>query len=132
VVASNVPVPKEVAEITSPETIKGSVYYTPRVDVYETPEELVVLCDLPGVKAENVELKFEKGELSLHGKVPPRPETIELLTGEYGVGDFFRSLTIFTEVNSDRITAEYKLGVLTVHLPKTEAVKPKRIPIRPE
>jgi HSP20 family protein len=116
----------------APETIKGGVYYTPRVDVYETPEELVVLCDLPGVKPENLELKFEKGELSLHGKVPPRPETVELLTGEYGVGDFIRSFTISTEVNSDRITAEYKLGMLTVHLPKTEAVKPKRIPIRPE
>jgi HSP20 family protein len=52
--------------------------------------------------------------------------------GEYGVGDFFRSFTIPTEVNGDLITAEYKLGVLTVHLPKVEAVKPKRIPITAE
>jgi HSP20 family protein len=132
VVATNVTVPKEVAEVAAPETIKGGVYYTPRVDVYETPEELVVLCDLPGVKPENLELKVERGEMSLHGKVPPRPETVELLTGEYGVGDFFRSFTISTEVKVKRITAEYKLGVLTVHLPKTEAVKPKRIPIKPE
>ena len=90
-VATNVTVPKEVPEITTPKTIKGGVYYTPRVDVYETSEELVVLCDLPGVKPENLELKFENGELSLQGKVPPRAETVEFLTGEYGVGDFFRS-----------------------------------------
>jgi HSP20 family protein len=132
VVATNLAVPKEVGEVTSPEIIKGGVYYTPRVDVYETPEELVVLCDLPGVKPENLELKFEKGELSLHGTVPPRQESVEFLTGEYGVGDFFRSFTIPAEVNVDLITAECKMGVLTVHLPKIEAVKPKRIPIKPE
>jgi HSP20 family protein len=132
VVATNLPVPKEVAEVTAPETIKAGVYYTPRVDIYETPEELVVLCDLPGVELQNVELTFENGELSLYGKVPPRHEPFEFLLGEYGVGDFFRSFTIPTEVNRDLIAAEYHLGVLTVHLPKAEAVKPKRIPIKAE
>jgi HSP20 family protein len=62
----------------------------------------------------------------------PRQESAELLTGEYGVGDFFRSFTLPTEVNVDLTTAQYKLGVLTIHLPKLEAVKPKRIPIKPE
>jgi HSP20 family protein len=131
VVASNVTIPREVAETTRPETLKAGVYYTPRVDVYETPEEFVVLGDLPGVKPENLELKIEKTELSLHGKVPPRPEA-ELLTGEYGVGDFFRSLTIPAEVDVDLITAEFKMGVLTVHLPKIEVAKPRTIPITAE
>jgi HSP20 family protein len=131
VVATNVPVPKEVSEVMTPEAIKGGVYYTPRVDIYETPEELLVLCDLPGVTVENVELKFENGELSLYGKVPPRQEPVEFLLGEYGVGDFFRSFTIPAEVNAELIAAEYKTGVLTVHLPKVEAVKPKKIPIKP-
>jgi hypothetical protein len=72
VVATTVPIPKEVSEVTTPEIIKGGLYYTPRVDIYETPEEIVVLCDLPGVLPENVELKFEKGELSLYGKVVPQ------------------------------------------------------------
>ena len=131
-VATNVPVAKEVAEVTTPEAIKSGVYYTPRVDIYENPEELVVLCDLPGVRIENVELKFENGELSLYGKVLPRHEPSELLPTEYGVGDFFRMFTIPAEVDVNLIAAEYKLGVLTVHLPKVEAVKPKRIPIKPE
>jgi HSP20 family protein len=103
---------------------------TPLVDIYESPVEFVVLCDLPGVKPENLELKIENGELSLHGKVPPRQSQAEFWTGEYGVGDFFRSFTIPAEVDMDLITAEFKMGVLTVHLPKIEAVRPRTIPIR--
>jgi HSP20 family protein len=125
-------VPREVAEITTPETIKNGVCFTPRVDIYETAEEFVVLGDMPGVKPENLELKIEKSELSLHGKVEPRPEPMELLTGEYGIGDFFRLLTIPPEVDAGRITAEFKMGVLTVHLPKIEAVKPRMIPVNAE
>jgi HSP20 family molecular chaperone IbpA len=97
VFASNVAVPTEVAEITNPET-EGGVCYTPRIDICETPEEFVMLCDLPGVNPGNLELEIAKDELSLHGKVPLRQGSVEFLTGEYGVGDFFRSFMIPTEV----------------------------------
>jgi HSP20 family protein len=131
-VQSNVLVRNEAEPLVPPEVIRGGVYYTPRVDIYETPEELVLLVDLPGVKPPEVELHFEKGELILHGKVYPRPQPPVFLAAEYGVGDFYRSFSIFTEVNPEKIVAEYKFGVLTIHLPKSEKVKPKKIFVKGE
>ncbi len=119
------------AQVTTPaEATRGGVYYTPRVDIYETVDELLFCCDLPGVKPADVELRFENGELSLHGKVYSRPQPAGYLMEEYGIGDFYRSFSINTEVNADKITAEYKYGVLTIHLPKAEKVKPKRIAVK--
>ena len=109
----------------------GGVSFTPRVDIYQTVEEVVVLCDLPGVKPENVELSFEGGELMLHGKIVPG-EPVHYLVEEYGIGDFHRFFAIPVEVNAEKIHAEYSYGVLTIHLPKVEKVKPRRIPIKPE
>jgi HSP20 family protein len=98
--------------------------------MYETPVEFVLLCDLPGVEPANLELKVESTELIVHGKVPPGRGLVDFWTGEYGVGDFFRSFTIPSEVDLNLITAEFTMGVLTVHLPKIEAAKPKIIPIK--
>jgi HSP20 family protein len=129
-VATHEPVPTEVAETPTPEATEGGVYYTPLVDIYETPVEFVILCDLPGVVPANLELKSENGELILHGKVLPRQGLVDFWTGDYGVGDFFRSFTIPPEVDVRLITADFTMGVLTVHLPKIEAVRPKVIPIK--
>jgi HSP20 family protein len=121
---------KAAQEITPAEATRGGVYFTPRVDIYETVEELLFCCDLPGVKPADVELRFENGELSLYGKVYPRPQPAAYLLEEYGIGDFYRSFSVNTEVNADKIAADYKHGVLTIHLPKAEKVKPKRITVK--
>jgi HSP20 family protein len=62
--------------------------------------------------------------------VEPRREKINFLYGEYGIGDFFRTFTIGETIDADKISAELKDGVLTLHLPKTEAVKPRRIEVQ--
>ncbi len=123
-------VKKEAGEVTAPETTRGGIYYTPRVDIYESADEVVLQCDMPGVKPQDVDVRFEKGELSLHGKVEPRQAPVEYLDEEYGIGDFYRSFTIGPEIDSDTISAEYRDGVLTVHLPKQERVKPKQITVK--
>jgi HSP20 family protein len=87
---------------------------------------------MAGVKAQDVDVRFEKGELSLHGKVRPRQAPAEYLDEEYGVGDFYRSFTIAPEIDTDKISATYRDGVLTVHLPKQERVKPRRIAVKTE
>jgi HSP20 family protein len=132
VVEKSVPVMERKTPPMPGEITFGGVSYTPRVDIYETVEEVVVLCDLPGVKPGNVELSFEGGELMLHGKVVPPGEPAHCLVEEYGVGDFYRLFAIPVEVNAEKIFAEYRYGVLTIHLPKIENVKPRRIPIKPE
>lgn len=123
---------KEAGEVTTPESTRGGIYYTPRVDIYESADEVMLQCDMPGVKPQDVDVRFEKGELSLYGKVQQRQIPAGYLDAEYGVGDFYRSFAIAPVIDADKITAVYRDGVLTVHLPKPERVKPKRIAIKAE
>lgn len=117
-------------EQAGPEATRGGVYFAPRVDICETEHELTLYADLPGVKPDGVDLRYEDGDLILHGKVEPRePETGGLL-GEYEVGDFYRMFKIHESIDASRIGAEFKNGVLTVHLPKAEAHKPRQILVR--
>jgi len=101
--------------------------YTPRFDIWETDEELVLYGDMPGVEPAGLDIRFENRELSVLGKVTPRHTERRHLHGEYGIGDFYRTFTIGETIDGGKISAELKNGVLTLHLPKTEAVKPKRI-----
>ena len=68
----------------------------------------------------------------IHAKVPPRHDGRELIYTEYGVGDYYREFRISEAIDPNRISAEIKNGVLTVHLPKTEEVKPRRIEVKAE
>jgi HSP20 family protein len=111
----------------SPERTRGGVAFTPRVDIYEDAQELVLCADLPGVRPEDVELRYERGELLLHGRVHPRPPQGSVLLTEYEEGDFYRSFSIHESIDSSTIAAECKNGVLTVHLPKVAAAQPKQI-----
>jgi|SRR6516225_10227558 HSP20 family protein len=121
---------KSRAELAGPETTRGGAHFTPRVDIFETDNELTLLADLPGVRPENVDLRYEKGELLLHGRVQPRQPDEQMWLNEYDEGDFYRAFNIHESIDSGRITAECKHGVLTVHLPKQEKAKPKQITVR--
>ena len=127
---TNALVKKEAGEVTAPEATRGGIYYTPPVDIYESADEVALQCDMPGVKPQDVDVRFEKGKIDLYGKIEPRRGTAECLSEEYGVGDFFRSFTIGPEINVDNISADYREGVLTLRLPKQERVKPKRIAVQ--
>jgi HSP20 family protein len=122
-------------ETTSParaEPTWGGTFYTPRVDVYEDANELVFQCDMPGVKPDELDVRYENGELTLLGKARQRQEGANYRQWEYGVGDFYRNFTVSAEVDPAQITAEYKFGVLTVRLPKKEEVRPRRIAVKAE
>ncbi len=108
----------------------GGVHYTPRTDLYETDDEVVLSCDLPGIMADDIELRFDRGILSLRCQVKPRPLAGHDLVSEYGVGDFYRSFTIPVEVDATKFSAEYRQGVLTVHLPKQERAKSLKILVK--
>jgi HSP20 family molecular chaperone IbpA len=104
--------------------------YSPRFDIWETDEELVLYGDLPGVTPEGLDIQFENRELTIHGKIEPRHNERNPLYSEYGIGDYYRTFTIGETIDSSKISAEMKQGVLTLHLPKTEAVKPRRIEVK--
>ena len=98
-----------------------AVTVNPRVDVLETENEFLIFADVPGVKPEDVDVRFEKGEVTFHAR---RPAGREFEATAYN-----RSFAVADTVASDKISADLKAGVLTIHLPKTEAVKPKRITV---
>jgi HSP20 family protein len=90
----------------------------PRVDILETGQEFLLVADLPGVNPNDVDLQFDKGELTVRGsRSGPRNLAFE------------RTFTVSDAVAADRIGAELKNGVLTVKLPKVEAVKPRKIAV---
>ncbi len=119
--------PDEVARV---ERTRGGVTYSPRFDIWETDDELVLYGDLPGVLSEDLDIQFENRELTIHGKVKPRHENIDFLYGEYGIGDFYRSFTVGEAVDAAKISAELNNGVVIIHLPKSEEVKPRRIEVK--
>ncbi len=117
-------------ETTSPETTRNAQYFTPRVDIVETESELVLYADMPGISPKDVDLRYEQGELILQGKMTPATRVGHLILGEFEDGDFYRVFQIHESIDSTRIEAECKNGVLTVHLPKAESAKPKQVTVK--
>lgn len=104
--------------------------YTPYVDIYETADELLLLAEMPGAVPDSVDVNFEGGELTISARVEPRqPAGTLYLLEEYGAGDYFRTFRISEAVDASRISAELKHGILTLHLPKVEAAKPRKIAV---
>jgi len=121
---------KDVAQESAPERLREGTTFTPRVDILETDKELILVADLPGVRSEDVELRFEKGQLVVSGHVNPRLGDKQVLLREYDEGDFYRAFAIHESIDATKIEASCKQGILTVHLPKVEAVKPRQIAVK--
>ncbi len=115
-------------EVTQPQS---RITFTPRFDVWENDQEYVLAGDLPGVAPEDLDVHYEKQELTIYGKVAPRiGGSGRTLSVEYGVGDFHRSFRLSDAINGSAIAAELKGGVLTVRLPKREEVRPRKIAVK--
>lgn len=118
-------------EVVRAEQTRSGRCYRPQVDIVETAGELTIHADIPGVSRDGVDIDFENGVLSIHGRVRDRePEGADALVTEYGTGDFYRTFRVSEKIDTARITAEYEHGVLTLHLPKVEAVKPRKIMVQ--
>jgi HSP20 family protein len=115
-----------------PESTRGGYYFSPRVDIFETDQELILHADVPGARPEDIDLRYERGELLLHARVQHEQRPSQLTLHEYEVGDFYRVFHIHEEINAAGINAECKKGVLVVHLPKAESVKPKQVRVQGE
>lgn len=116
---------------TEPESTYGGRGYVPVVDIIEKDDELLLLADVPGTTAENIDINYERGLLTLHARVEPREgEDTDYLLHEYGVGDFHRSFQIGEGINTDTIHAEIANGVLTLHLPKAATLKPRKVVVK--
>ncbi len=112
------------------ERTRSGQFFRPNCDIVEREDELLVLADVPGARGDQIDVKFEDGTLSIHAPVDPRqPLETEYLLREYGVGDYWRTFQVSEAVDAAKISAEYADGVLTLHLPKAEALKPRKIAV---
>ncbi len=118
-------------EVTRQEPTRGNPRYRPAVDIVETEDELRVLADVPGANPEHIDINFERGVLTIHARIENRqPEGAAFLLREYGIGDYYRAFEVTENVDGGRISAEYQEGVLTLHLPKAEKAKARKIEVR--
>ena len=121
---------KRESEPSAAEHTRNGRFYRPNVDILERSDELLLVADLPGAKSDQIDIDFEKGALTLHAPVPARQNQDQLyLVHEYGVGDYYRTFNVSEAIDAGRITAEYADGILTLHLPKAESVKPRKISV---
>src|SRR5262245_1613630 len=87
-------------ETSDQERTRGGTCFRPDVDIYELDNELVVLADMPGTKADQIDVQFEDGSLTIHGRVAKRRENQgPLARREYGVGDFFRAFRVSEHID---------------------------------
>jgi len=100
------------------------------IDVWVTPEAFQVTAYLPGINPEDVEITFEGEELTVRGKLPAAAEGAEFIKRELYHGAFARRLSFNVPVNADAIEANFHNGLLSLNVPKAEAVKPKQIKIQ--
>ena len=106
--------------------------WTPAMDLYEDKDNICLKVELPGMKREDIEVSLHEGTLSISGerKGQKEYEEAEVHRAERFFGRFQRTVGLPTPVSPDKVKAQYKDGVLTITLPKTEEAKPKRIDVR--
>jgi HSP20 family protein len=100
------------------------------LDVYATPEEIVVIASLPGLLPEEVDISIEGDTLTIRGELRPPVNNVEYLFQERPYGPFSRSLLLNVPVDVEKAEAVFENGLLTLTLPKAEEVKPKSIKVK--
>jgi HSP20 family protein len=105
--------------------------WIPAVDAWETEDEIVYAFDLPGIPEDQISVEFEDGGLTISGERERTDEVSQdrLYRYERRFGSFSRTIGLPQGVSEDSIKADYKDGVLEVHVQKPEQPKPRRIQI---
>ena len=105
--------------------------WTPALDVHEDKDNFVIQAELPGMKREEIDVSLHDGALSISGerKTEKKYEEAEVYRTERFFGKFQRTVTLPAPVAADKVKAQYKDGVLTITLPKTEDKNTRRIPV---
>lgn len=105
--------------------------WSPALDVHQDKDNVFVKCELPGLKKEEIEISLHDGMLSISGE--RKNESVkkegESFRSERFFGKFHRSVALPTAVETGKVKAAYKDGILTVTLPKSEEAKPKQIEV---
>jgi HSP20 family molecular chaperone IbpA len=114
-----------------PQTKSGSVTYRPPLDLFDLGDRYELRVDLPGASPEAIDLTVQDDTLRIEATVPWRyPDQARVIQAEFGVGNFRRELRIGEDIDADKLSADYTLGVLIVTLPKLPDRQPRKIQVR--
>lgn len=114
--------------LLEPSTVRP---WSPAVDIFETENNLVLKADVPDVELKDIDIQLENGTLTIKGerKFEQSKKDGGYHRVERSYGSFARYFTLPDTVDSEKVAADYKNGVLTVTLPKKEVAKPKQIKV---
>lgn len=106
--------------------------WLPSMDVVENKDAFTVELELPGLRKDDISISLENNVLTIEGerKREHEEKDANVHRMERSYGTFLRRITIPTQVEADKIDAVFKEGILKIHLPKTETVKPKAITVK--
>lgn len=110
---------------------RGSRPWSPAVDIFETEDAVTLRADLPDVNTDEIDIRVENGALTLKGsrKFVKEENAKGYHRIERSYGDFVRSFAVPPTVETDKVAATYKNGVLTITLPKKETAKPRQVKV---
>jgi HSP20 family protein len=124
--------PRPKKEVSGQEETKGTRFYVPDVDIWEDDAGLTLLADMPGVDPDRLSVELNDDVLSLEGEIALSDyEGLSPVYTEYSVGHFQRrfSLPYGDRYGRDKVQASLRNGVLEVRVPRSEAARPRRIPV---
>lgn len=108
----------------------GALIFKPQIDVIETADEFRILADMPGVAPEQLNVQFEKGELTIEGQMSDPNSGATYLHREFRCGTFRRVLVFRESIDTVGIEAQLKHGLLVVRLPKSSNSKTRKITVQ--
>lgn len=112
------------------QSLEGHPVVKPRVDIFENDEEYLMRADLPGVTHDELDIRLEEGELTLKGRWDAQEDPGGVVGREFRPLAYSRTFLIPDTVDAERVDATLRSGLLEIHLPKAEAVKPRRIDVK--
>lgn len=107
-----------------------SLTYQPNVDICDLGGEVVFVADIPGARADGIDVTFDDGVVAVQAAVPARDLPGRTVRQEYGIGNYRRSFRLGDGFDGSQISAEYRRGVLTIRVPRLAAVRPRKVEVR--
>jgi len=112
------------------EGVRPGPVFRPDIDILETKEGFVVYADLPGADESSVDVRIDKGMLTLDARLGTQPdETWNAIHSEYQWGSFHREFRVHDDIDVAGVSAKMQDGTLELRLPKTAEVQPRAIPV---
>ena len=121
---------EEITTAEETERTRDVQCFSPRADIYEIDDQIVIVADVPGASEDSIEVSLEKNILTINAIVDPIVPAGALTFAEYEVGDFQRSFRLSNEIDRAKISATVKDGVLRLFLPKAGEARARKISVK--